>query len=33
MQKLLILACVLLLLTPLMGTQRYVVGEVFTATW
>ena len=33
MQKFLILLCAVLMFVPLVSAQRFVVGEVFTATW
>gem|GEM_PF-2955114 len=33
MKKLFLLFFVLLMLMPLVATQRFVVGEVFSATW
>ena len=33
MKRFLLLLAVVLILSPLLATQRFVVGEVFTATW
>ena len=33
MKKFFLIMCLFLMLSPLFATQRYVVGEVFTAVW